>query len=128
MHIREYRKIKPQEVDSSILERISEDEICLWMAARLAKLREDGLSVNIDLRVNFRSYYGGNEQYYDVGWTLHGYGEVAMTHKTIDSAVRELREIVACNPRQKAEQKRAEAQRLIKEAEELAALAQGRRE
>jgi hypothetical protein len=95
------------------------------MAARLAKLREDGLSVNINLSVDFRSYYGGKEQYYDVDWTLHGYGEVAMTHKTIDSAVRELREIVAGNPRQKAEQKRAEAQRLIKEAEELAALSQG---
>ena len=125
MHIREYRKIKPQEVDSSILERISEDEICLWMAARLAKIRESGLNVDLQLKCNFRDYYGGKEQYYDADWTMHGYGEVAMTHKTIDSAVRELREIVAGNPRQKAEQKRAEAQRLIKEAEELAALSQG---
>ena len=125
MHIREYRKIKLQEIDRSILERISEYEICLWLAARLAKIRESGLKVDLHLKCNFRDYYGGKEQYYDADWTMHGYGEVAMFHRTIDSACEEMREIVAGNPCQKAEQKRAEAQRLIKEAEELAALAQG---
>lgn len=120
MHISEHRKIELQEIDASILERITEDQVCLWLAARLAKIRESGLKVDLYLACNFRNYYGGKEQYYDADWTMHGYGEVAMSHKTIDSACEEMREIVAGNPREKAAAKRREAQRLLREAEDLA--------
>lgn len=118
----DHRKIELKEIDAAILDRISEDEVCLWMAARLAKIRESGLNADLNLDVDFRTYYGGKEQYYDAAWTMHGYGEVAMAHRTIASACDELRERVAGNPREKAAKKRAEAERLLREAYELASV------
>lgn len=123
MHISERVEVKIAAIDPTILERISEHEVGMWLVARLAQLRGTVRANNIQLEADHRTW--AKEEYYDFNWSLHGVGEIAMTHKSTESAARDLRERIMGNPTDKAAQKRAEARRALAEAEELEAAARG---
>jgi len=119
----EYKKHPIESVDLSILDRISEDEITAWMAARLHKLRVDGVEIyTLDLDCWHRSSYG-NVQYYDTRFGGHGGGQCD-GQPTVKELVRKLRTKQLNDPAGKAMEKRAKARRLIKEAERLEVIAQ----
>jgi len=109
------------EIDASILERISEDEVAAWLVAKTNSLMSPELPVEcIESEVWHRKTY--REEYYDHGYKVyaagkHGYGG------TVAEAAADAREKIADNPRSRAAEKRREAQTALKEAEKLEALA-----
>ena len=64
----DYLKIpKP---DATILERISEADVTMWIAARLAQLRETTPQIyNLQTEADSRKYR--NDESYGVNWSVH---------------------------------------------------------
>ena len=116
MHISSYTKIVTP--DDAILERITEDDVMMWMAAKLAYLRP--AADNIQLQVCVRNYRN-EPPYADVSWTMHGADKVAMTHKSTASCFDHLCQELRDNPKQRASEARRKAALLVKEAEEIEA-------
>lgn len=124
MHMSERREITVSQIDHAILERISEDEIGMWLVARLHNIRAAGLLANnLTVDTDDRSHFRSPEPYLNVSFTMHGAGKVAMTHRTIDSAITELREQIMDNPKARAAKMRAEARRALEQADEIEAAA-----
>lgn len=123
MHISSYRKITLAEIDATILDRISGAEVEMWLAARLMKIRGEGVVAHdLEAEADYRAY--GSEHYLDTNWTIHGPGRaLAMTHRTVEDAVAHLRSQLHNDPAGQAAEKRAEAKRLLAEAEELSTVA-----
>jgi hypothetical protein len=121
MHMSEYTKIPADQIDLTILDRITEADVCMWVAARLSASRSAGLlTPDLELNCNLREYRWQENPYYDLSWTMHGPGRaLAMTHATVSSAITHLRSQMADNPAEKAAEKRAEARRALEEAEAL---------
>ena len=117
----EYKKHSISEIETSILDRITEDEIVAWMIARMHNLKTESFPIsNLELEVWHRNYRG--DEHYDSRFSFyvageHGYGQ------TIAIGVREVREKIAGNPQSKAAEKRREAAAATREAEKLEALA-----
>lgn len=118
----DYLKIpKP---DATILERISEADVTMWIAARLAQLRETTPQIyNLQTEADFRKYR--DEEYYDVNWSGHALDKCALTHTTVESMAKELRQELLGNPKARAAEAKRKAAALMKEAEELEALPVG---
>lgn len=108
-----------------ILSRISEQEIGLWMAAKCHQLRESGLGTlnNFQASIDLRSFRRAEEPYYDVSWTMHAVEALALSHDSIRSAELEIRTLIADDPEKKSRDKKAQARRLLEEAEQLDAMA-----
>ena len=116
--------LKIETVDMTILERISEADVTMWMACALAKLRETMPQCsNLQLQSDFRHY--GGEHYYDACWAGHALDKCAITHPSIESMHQELHQELHKNPKARALEARSKAQRLLKEAEELEAASVG---
>lgn len=124
MHMSERREITVSKIDHTILERISEDEICMWLVARFHKIAELGnFATSLSIDVHDRSHYRAPEPYLDVSFTMHGADKVAFVHRTIDSAVADLHEQLLDNPKARAAKKRAEARRALEQADAIEAAA-----
>jgi len=117
MHISTYLEVQPS---TEILDRITEREVMLWLAARLDKLRaESKLPIyHMDVSVWQRA-----NRPYDVSWNMHAPDICALTHETIESALLEVREKLLGDPRGRAKAKRREAKALLEEAAELETVA-----
>lgn len=116
MHISSYTKIVTP--DTSTLERVSENDVMMWIAAKLSELRP--AVDNIQLQGCIRNYRN-EPPYADVSWTMHGADKVAMTHKSTASCYEHLCQELSDNPKQRAAEARMKAARLMKEAEEIEA-------
>lgn len=88
---------------------ITEADVCAWLQNRLLKIQATGLPAT-SLAIHANST--------ETNWTLHGGGECATLEPTSESAVTHLRAKIG-NPDDLAASKRANAARLIAEAEEL---------
>lgn len=122
MHYSEYREIDPARIDRAILDRVSEEDVVMWLAAKLVELRgaTAGLS-RLEFEVHHRSY---SNEHYDFNCSVSGVGCHAMTHKSLASALADARLQIAKNPDDKARKHREKAARhtqLAKEYEQLAA-------
>lgn len=118
------RYLKIPTVDMTILERITEADATMWIAARLAKIRETTPQCNnLQLEADFRQYR--DEQYYDANFAGHGLDKCALTHPSVESMHAELREELLGNPKARARENKRKAAVLLKEAEELEALQVG---
>ncbi len=103
----------------SILDRISEREVCNWMIAKMEQLRAGSIPGlhYIDLSV----HENGREPY--CSWGAQGCGECAVSHKTLDEAAKQLRDDIMDSPASKASAKRRAAKSLMEEAEQLEKIA-----
>lgn len=114
-------------VDMSILNRITEEDVCMWLAAQMQNLRNQGVPIgHVDVACWFRDYRDG--KYYDTCFNGHDPGHClgwALTHPTLNGVARELRRKALGDPSKTAECKRREARALLKEAEELEQAAKG---
>lgn len=120
MKMSEYNQTKLAEIDHTILDRITLADLQMWMVAKMAALREAGLPIHdLALNVNFRHYCRRDEPYYDTSWSGHAAGECCLSQRTPERVAEHLREEIGGNPREKASRVRAEAARLIREAEAL---------
>lgn len=118
----EYKKHLIEEIDLTILDRITEAEVAAWMAARMVQIREAGCPIeSMDCEVWHRRYYS-KEEYYDTKFGGHALGKCA-GDQTSAAMVTELREKCANNPRERAREKRDEARRAMAAAEKLEAMA-----
>lgn len=116
------RKIELEDLDETILERISEQDAQMWMAVRLKKLKESiPCASSLELQADFRHY--GSGDYYDTDFSGHALNVCALTHQNVSSVEKELREKLLDNPAEKAEEKRRKARIMIQEAEKLEELA-----
>lgn len=116
--------LKIPTVDMTVLDRISETEVAMWIAARLAKLRGTTPQCNnLQLEADFRQYR--DEEYHDVNWSGHALDKCALTHTTVESMHAELRQELLGNPKARAIEAKRKAAALMKEAEQLEALAVG---
>lgn len=116
--------LKIPTVDMTILDRISDADATMWIAARLAKLREKMPQCsNIQLQADFRNYRP--ESYYDASWAGHALDKCALSHNSVESMRQELHQELHNNPKARASEARSKAQRLLKEAEELEAASVG---
>lgn len=109
-----------ENVDGSILERITEAEVIMWMAAKLAAVRGTLPASCISVMANFRKY--GADEYYDVNWGMHAADKYTGTQPDTACCVKRLKEELLDNPKSRAEEARRKAKQLLKEAEELEAL------
>lgn len=112
--------IEIESPDMTILDRISEADAAMWMAAKLKQLREKLRCHNLQCSADYRTYRPNG--YFDVSWTMHGLDKVALTHRTIESAAKELEQELLDNPKRRAAEAKRKAQELLKEAAELEAI------
>jgi len=105
-------------VDESILARVTESDVQSWMVARLNQIRSNGLPVrSLELNVLFSV----NE--FHISWTGNCFDECCISCDDSAEVERKLREACIGAPERKASEKRAEAKRLLEQAEELEKLA-----
>lgn len=117
----EYQNHSIEAIDITILERISEEEIAAWMAAKAHTLQSPGLPLeSLDIDLWHREGY--SKSGYDTGFKIYAGGKHGRG-ATIAEAVREVREKLADNPASRAAEKRRQARAAIKEAEKLEKLA-----
>ena len=122
MHIRSYHKLQPEAVPDDILTQITEAQVVLWLAARLQRLRADGIPTEqIALEVWFRDWT--HDVHLDACWNLHTRSCLAITHPTVASAVLEIRREMADRPAERAAEMKRKARELLAEAAELDAAA-----
>lgn len=125
MHMSEYRRIDTDKIDATILDRVSEADVQMWLAAKIMAIRGGvaPLLGHMEFDVWFRSYWGGKEQYLDCSINLSGAGGSAHTHKSIESALRDYLLQAADNPDEKAKKHRQKAESHIDQAKRLEELA-----
>lgn len=113
-----------QKPNREVLARITENDVLLWLAAKLDLMREETkLPIyHMTAEVWRREY---PDQPYDMSWSMHAPDVCALTHRTIESAITEVREELG-DPAQKADELRRKAKHLIEEATELEACAAAR--
>jgi hypothetical protein len=105
-------------VDESILERITVEEVEMWLTAKLHSLRVNGLPLStFEIQAWHRDYRA--EQCYDTHWTAHAPGSVCAYGETLDSVCSDIATELKGFPQERAREKRAEARRLLEEAEKL---------
>lgn len=111
-----YTDIPTAAIDLGILDRITEDEIRLWIAAKMYQTRAGGLAVHcLSIAVNIISTH--TPPTYS-NWTAHvgdGYCEALAT---LDETLEQLREKFGSPERRSAEMRR-KAERLLMQADEL---------
>ena len=105
-------------VDESILARVTEADVQSWMVARLNQIRSNGLPVR---SIELDALFVANE--FHIGWTGHCSDECCISCDDSAEVERKLREACIGAPERKASEKRAEAKRLLEQAEELEKLA-----
>ncbi len=115
-------EIKPYQLNPSILERISEQDVQNWLAAKLHQLHAE-FSPLVTLEISARHCEYATEKYYDLSVTAHGGGKCATSKPNICTAVEELRNELLSRPSEEAREKRVRAKRLLREAKELENLA-----
>lgn len=105
-----------------ILDRITEVDVALWMAAKLHSIRlATKLPIyHIVLNAWRREY---KDQPYDMDWSMHAPDVCVINHGKIESAVAEIREIILGDPKGKAAEKRRQAAALLQEAAQLESIA-----
>ena len=112
-----------ENLDRSILERITEDDVVMWMAAKLDSVRGQLPVSCVQLMANFRDYR--NDAHYDVNWGMHAADKCTGTQPNTESCIATLKQELLDNPKKRAEAARWKAKELLKEAAELEALAVG---
>lgn len=106
--------------DISILDRISEQDIHEWLKARFRQIKETQLESITSFNLTVHNFGYGNTEV----WSgMHAAGECVTTEADTAAAATELRAKLMGNPESKALQKRREAESLLKEAQQLEALA-----
>lgn len=104
-------------VDMSILGRITENEVELWMAAKLQSIRESGTKINsMSIATTPRDW--APSPHIDTQWCLHAADKCDMG-TSIDVTLSRLIEQVKNNPHKRAIEARQKAARLIKTAEAI---------
>ena len=109
-------------LNADILHRISEAEVCEWLAAKLQLLRGQLPISCVQLTANFRNYR--NDTHYDVHWGMHAADKCTGTQPDTKSCMDTLKQELLDNPRKRAEMARWKAKELLKEAAELEELCQ----
>lgn len=122
MKLSEYKKIPLADIEASILTQITEEQVGQWLAARLLDVRKTiPLANDLQGTTDFRRH--GGIDYIDLSWTVHGGGKVGMTQPSISTAMDDLKEELAGNPKERAAALRWEAKRLLAQAGELESVA-----
>ena len=105
-------------IDFSVLERISEADVMMWMAARLARLREGELPVRL-LRLSAGVYSGAGVC---VLWDIHAAGECELGRGSSACAAEALMEHLSGKAKRIVIERRWKAERALREADEVARL------
>ena len=120
MQMPEYTPTKLAEIDHSILDRITQADLQMWLVAKMAALREAGVPIHyLSLSVDFRHYCRRDEPYYDTSWSGHAAGECCLWKRSPELVAGTLSEEIGGNPREKARKARMEAEQLLRQAEAL---------
>lgn len=117
----DYKRI--ESFDTIILDQISEEQIAQWMAAKLCIMRKTLPVSCVSITANFRDYR--KDEHYDVSWGAHAADKCTGTQPDTQKCMEHLKQELLDNPRQRASTARSTARMLMKEAEELEALAVG---
>lgn len=118
----DFKTIEP--VDASILDRITEADVEMWMAARLQQVRETlPAASRLDFNASFR-YFCKVKDYY-VHWGIHAADKCSGTSPSSAAAFKTVRDALLDNPKARAAEARRKAKDLLDDAEKLEALASG---
>lgn len=119
-----WRRIESEEVDQSILERISEDDVQKWLAAKFRELSATGLPLTV-MSVDLWPRRRGSGEYFDSGFNIHAID--AISHlPSMARAIEDIRTQLLGDPARVAAEKKRLARELLAEADKLDALAQGK--
>ncbi|PAW76803.1 MAG: hypothetical protein B9S32_13780 [Verrucomicrobia bacterium Tous-C9LFEB] len=113
-------ELKHEQLDLTILDRVSEADVQHWLLATLHLLRNE-LSQLTTLDLNVSRYEGCDSYRFGVG--AHGGGKCSVGERDVAAAISELRVELYNRPDEKAREKREAAARLLREAAELELLA-----
>lgn len=102
-------------IDATILDRITEADVEMWMAAKIQSLRTDVPAHHLAVSVNFAA--GRRPEIYS-SWNFHAGDKCAM-EASIGNCRRIVKEELLNNPKKRAAEFRRKAAVLLKEAAEL---------
>lgn len=104
-------------IDPSILDRVSEEDVTAWVAAKLQSLKPaipaSCLSVTMH---DFSSIRG---ERFSLSWSLHAADKCSGTSPDVATAFRTVRQELLNRPKERAADIRAKANSLLKEAAQL---------
>ncbi len=104
----------------SILDRISEREVCNWMLAKLEQIRATKLPDCHNLCIT--AFWYDHMSAPETNWGMHASGECVTSEPNFDIALAKLHNEVLVEPEKKALEKKRQAAELLREAASLEAL------
>lgn len=111
-------------IDATILDRITEADALMWVAARLQQLRETLPAVS-SLGLDVHYFQFCREEHCSASWGIHAADKCSGTSPDVATAFRTVRDELMNNPQRRAAEARRKAKDLMEEAAQLEALASG---
>lgn len=119
-----YTDIPLEKIDCSILGTISEDQVTMWLAARMRQIQLDGIPVHaLSINLHYHQFYNPPRDYIASGVTIHAADACEGRANSKDALEYLLRKIGANDPIKQARLKRKEAEDLLAEAKALEQIA-----
>lgn len=113
-----------ENIDASILDRITEDEVTMWIAARLQQIREN-LPQASCLGVNVHRFNFCHDPHISADWGMHAADKCSGTSPSVAAALKAVRDELMDHPAKRAAEARRKAKDLLEEAAEIEALPVG---
>ena len=113
-----------ENIDASILERISEDDVTMWIAARLEQIRET-LPQAVALGVKLHRFNFARDAHINADWGMHAADKCSGTSPSVAAALKNVRDELMDHPAHRAAEARRKAKDLLEEAAQLDALPVG---
>lgn len=113
-----------ENIDPSILDRISEDDVTMWIAARLQQVREKFPQAS-SLGVTLHRFNFCRDDRISADWSMHAADKCSGTSPTIAAALKTVRDELMNHPERRAAEARRKAKDLLEEAAQLDALPVG---
>lgn len=110
-----------------IIKEITEEQVTAWMVAKMQRIIDKGFPLTSMRLEVWRRQFRQDEAYFDSCTVIHAAGKAGMGEDFTESFL-DLRQCLANDPATQAAEKRRDAARAIKEAEQLEALAKKTRE
>ena len=113
-----------ENIDASILDRITEDDVTMWIAAKLQQTRET-LPQASSLGVNLHRFNFCHDDHISADWGMHAADKCSGTSPTVNAALKAVRDELMDHPARRAAEARRKAKDLLEEAAQLEALPVG---